>query len=189
MPCVVDGRGQGEPGSSTQVACGNGGGLTLVPLSVVNSCASACPSFAARVCAAGSACSGAGGTHPNPRCAYPMAQNGGLGPHAPALAAEGCRYPVGSGVVRSWDDLAGVWRRTWSDLGVDPSDCGALLTDAPAASTAGRVGMLELALETFGFRRAAVQVACVGCCCWGRGGGVKGRRGGTSGRPPEERTR
>ncbi|KDD77031.1 actin [Helicosporidium sp. ATCC 50920] len=66
-------------------------------------------------------------------------------------------YPVGTGMVRDWEALSIMWQPLWSQLSVRPKEAGLMLTDAPVASPAGRKGFLELALETAGFERVAIQ--------------------------------
>jgi len=60
-------------------------------------------------------------------------------------------YPIGTGVVESWDDMEKVWHHTFDDeLRVDPAEAvGILLTEIPVKSKRYREKMASIMFETF----------------------------------------
>lgn len=71
-------------------------------------------------------------------------------------------YPMRSGTIRDWADMEVLWEHTFKDkLGVAPSDCKVLLTEAPMNSRANRERIVDVMFQKFGFSHVYIGVQAV----------------------------
>jgi len=59
-------------------------------------------------------------------------------------------HPIESGIVNNWEDMQLIWYHTiYNELRVDPTEYGALLTEAPLNPKINREKMIQIFFETF----------------------------------------
>ncbi len=59
-------------------------------------------------------------------------------------------YPIESGIVKNWEQMQQIWCHTiYNELRVDPTEYGALLTEAPLNPKINREKMVQIFFETF----------------------------------------
>jgi len=71
-------------------------------------------------------------------------------------------YPLDNGIVRNWDDMLHVYDYTFKErLGINPSECKIMLTEAPMNPVANRKKMIEVMFEHYNFRACYIAIQAV----------------------------
>ena len=70
-------------------------------------------------------------------------------------------YPIEHGIVSDWEKLELLWRHSFTELGVDPTQQAVLVTEAPLNPKANREKVAEVLFERFGAPAMQVQIQAV----------------------------